>query len=105
MGSVDKTLFVKKHNDHILMVQIYVDDIIYGSTCSNMTTEFADLMKSQFEMSMVGELTYFLGLQVKQQPEGIFISQSKYALNLIKRFGFENDKTFETPMSTTLKLS
>ena len=70
-----------------------------------MTTEFADLMKSQFEMSMVGELTYFLGLQVKQQPEGIFISQSKYALNLIKRFGFENGKTFETPMSTTLKLS
>ena len=54
---------------------------------------------------MVGELTYFLGLQVKQQPEGIFISQSKYALNLIKRFGFENGKNFETPMSTTLKLS
>ncbi|MGV8065594.1 reverse transcriptase domain-containing protein, partial [Mycobacterium kansasii] len=63
-----------------------------------MTTEFADLMKSQFEMGMVGELTYFLGLQVKQQPEGIFISQSTYALNLIKRFGFENGKTFKTPM-------
>jgi hypothetical protein len=84
----------KKHNDDILMVQIYVGDIIYGSTCTNMTVKFTDLMKSEFEMSMVGELNYFLRLQVKQQSDGIFISQTKYALNLIKRFSFENGKNF-----------
>ncbi|KAL7083944.1 hypothetical protein ACP275_14G193700 [Erythranthe tilingii] len=62
-------------------------------------------MSSEFEMSMVGELTYFLGLQVKQMSDGIFITQSKYAKNLVKRFGLESAKTVRTPMGTNDKLS
>ena len=81
-GSVDKTLFIQKTNDSILIAQIYVDDIVFGSTCNSFTEEFANLMKSEFEMSMVGELNFFLGLQVKQLTDGMFISQTKYAKDL-----------------------
>ena len=104
-GSVDKTLFIQKTNDSILIAQIYVDDIVFGSTCNSFTEEFANLMKSEFEMSMVGELNFFLGLQVKQLTDGMFISQTKYAKELIKRFGLDSAKHMNTPMSTTLKLS
>ena len=78
-GSVDKTLFIQRINDTILIAQIYVDDIVFGSTCNDLTERFANLMKSEFEMSMVGELNFFLGLQIKQLTDGMFISQTKYA--------------------------
>ncbi|KAJ9544736.1 hypothetical protein OSB04_024443 [Centaurea solstitialis] len=77
-GTTDITLFYKKQNDDVLLVQIYVDDIIFGSTNVSMCTKFESLMQSDFEMSMMGELTFFLGLQVKQSSEGIFIIQAKY---------------------------
>ena len=104
-GSVDKTLFVQKTKDSILIAQIYVDDIVFGSTNEKRTIEFANLMKLEFEMSMVGELSFFLGFQVKQLKEGIFVSQTKYARELVKRFGLDSGRHIATPMSTTLELS
>ncbi|GJX12721.1 putative ribonuclease H-like domain-containing protein [Tanacetum coccineum] len=77
-GTIDKTLFIKKNSRDIILVQVYVDDIIFGSTNKAWCTEFEVLMKGEFEMSAMGELTFFLGLQVKQQPDGIFISQDKF---------------------------
>ena len=87
-----------------MIVQIYVDDIVFGSTSDDLVHGFVELMKTEFEMSMVGELTYFLGLQVKQKKNGIFISQSKYAQNLVKKFGIVYVRSFATPMPTTEKL-
>ena len=104
-GGVDQTLFIKNVDSHIIIAQIYVDDIIFGSTSESEVKIFVDQMKSEFEMSMVGELTFFLGLQVKQMEEGTFVSQSKYAKNLVKKFGLESSKTAKTPMSTTTKLT
>jgi len=88
----------------ILLVQIYVDDIIFGSTNDSLCKEFSQDMQNEFEMSMMGELNFFLGLQIKQTKNGIFINQSKYCKDLIHRFGMENDKYMATPMSTTCYL-
>ncbi|KAL5849177.1 hypothetical protein ACOSQ4_007190 [Xanthoceras sorbifolium] len=104
-GSVDKTLFIKCENGELFIAQIYVDDIVFGSTNEKRVSDFVNVMTREFEMSMVGELTYFLGLQIKQMSDGIFISQAKYAKNLVKRFGLESAKHYNTPMSTSLKLS
>ena len=83
-GGVDKTLFIKNIKSNIIIAQIYIDDIVFGSTSDNEVQVFVKQMKEEFEMSMVGELTYFLGLQVNQLDEGTFVSQSKYAKNLVK---------------------
>ncbi|KAG5562829.1 hypothetical protein RHGRI_005526 [Rhododendron griersonianum] len=104
-GSVDKTLFVQHKGKHLLVVQIYVDDIIFGSTSPALVNDFSEFMQSEFEMSMMGELTFFLGLQVRQFEHGIFVSQTKYASNLVKKFGLDSAKHSRTPMSTTTKLS
>ncbi|KAL5581372.1 hypothetical protein UlMin_013814 [Ulmus minor] len=104
MGKVDKTLFIKTKDKDILLVQIYVDDIIFGATNKSLCEDFAKCMYDEFEMSMMGELTYFLGLQIKQSKEGIFLNQSKYIKDLLKRFGMENSKAASTPMSSTIKL-
>ncbi|KAL5547467.1 hypothetical protein UlMin_002698 [Ulmus minor] len=104
MGKVDKTLFIKTKDKDILIVQIYVDDIIFGATNKSLCEDFAKCMHEEFEMSMMGELTYFLGLQIKQSKEGIFLNQSKYIKDLLKRFGMENSKAANTPMSSTIKL-
>ena len=77
-GMIDKTLFIKKSNSEIILVQIYVDDIIFGATQDSLCEEFVATMKGEFEMSMIGELSFFLGLQVKQTKDGIFLCQSKY---------------------------
>ncbi|GJU79500.1 putative ribonuclease H-like domain-containing protein [Tanacetum coccineum] len=79
-GTIDKTLFIKKDKHDIILVQVYVDDIIFGSTKKSWCDEFEALMKSRFQMSSMGELTFFLGLQVKQKANGIFISQDKYVV-------------------------
>ncbi|XP_024195543.1 uncharacterized mitochondrial protein AtMg00810-like [Rosa chinensis] len=84
---------------------VYVDDIVFGSTSKYLVNEFQSVMESEFEMSMCGELTFFLGIQVKQLDTGIFLSQTKYAENLIKKFGLESKKVVTNPMSTTTKLS
>ena len=73
-GQVDRTLFVKRDEKSLLVAQVYVDDIVFGSTIDHLTHEFSKEMKREFEMSMVGKLNYFLGLQVKQREDGIFIS-------------------------------
>ncbi|GJR09680.1 putative ribonuclease H-like domain-containing protein [Tanacetum coccineum] len=77
-GKIDQTLFIKKQKGDILLVQVYVDDIIFGSTNKELCTGFEKLMKDKFQMSSMGELTFFLGLQVQQKEDGIFISQDKY---------------------------
>ncbi|GJV22111.1 putative ribonuclease H-like domain-containing protein [Tanacetum coccineum] len=99
-GTIDKTLFIKKDKHDIILVQVYVDDIIFGSTKKSWCDEFEALMKSKFQMSSMGELTFFLGLQVKQKPDGIFISQDKYVAEILKKFDFANVKTATTPIET-----
>ena len=103
-GTIDKTLFYKLHNGDLILVQIYVDDIIFGSTNEKLCQRFSKLMQSKYEMSMMGELTFFLGLQVSQRKEGIFISQSKYVNDLLKRFDLEDCTAAKTPMSPATKL-
>ena len=92
MGIVDNTLFTKRSDQHIMIVQIYVDDIIFGSTCQEMCDEFAKIMHDEFEMSMMGELNFFLGLQIKQIEDRIFFNQSKYIKEMLKKFGLEDSK-------------
>ncbi|KAH9672026.1 protein ALUMINUM SENSITIVE 3 [Citrus sinensis] len=104
IGKADTTLFVKYKNQDIFIVQIYVDDIIFGSTNELLCKKFSSCMSKEFEMSMMGELKYFLGLQIKQNKEGIFINQAKYVKDLLKRFGYDNGTAKSTPMSTTIKL-
>ncbi|GJY66933.1 putative ribonuclease H-like domain-containing protein [Tanacetum coccineum] len=99
-GTIDKTLFLKKDKHDTILVQVYVDDIIFGSTKKSWCDEFEALMKSRFQMSSMGELTFFLGLQVKQKPDGIFISQHKYVAKILKKFDFANVKTASTPIET-----
>ncbi|GKA14443.1 putative ribonuclease H-like domain-containing protein, partial [Tanacetum coccineum] len=99
-GTIDKTLFIKKDKKDIMLVQVYVDDIIFGSTKKSWCDEFEALMKSRFQMSSMGELTFFLGLQVKQKEDGIFISQDKYVAEILKKFDFMSVKTASTPIET-----
>ncbi|GKA05008.1 putative ribonuclease H-like domain-containing protein, partial [Tanacetum coccineum] len=96
-GTIDKTLFIKKDTRDILLVQVYVDDIIFGSTNKAWCDEFEVLMKGEFEMSVMGEMTFFLGLQVKQLPDGIFISQDKYVKDMLTKFDMESVRTATTP--------
>src|SRR4030065_1003418 len=104
-GGIDKTMFIKNNNGKLMIAQIYVDDIVFGGMSSTMVEHFVKQMQSEFEMSLVGELTYFLGLQAKQMEDTIFISQSKYAKNIIKKFGMENVGHKRTPAATHLKLT
>ena len=103
-GTVDKTLFIKTRNFDLIVVQIYVDDIIFGATNQILCSEFADLMQSEFEMSMMGELGFFLGLQIKQTVDGIMIHQQKYLKELIKKYGLQDSKSYATPIPTNAKL-
>nr|GEU48859.1 copia protein [Tanacetum cinerariifolium] len=105
MGMVDNTLFTKKSKLHLIIVQIYVDDIIFGSTNQNLCDDFEKIMHDEFEMSMMGELNFFLGLQIKQMEDEIFFNQSKYIKEMLKKFGLEDSKPTKTPMSTEIKLT
>lgn len=89
----------------MIVAQVYVDDIIFGSTKDELAHSFSKLMQEEFEMSMIGELTHFIGLQIRQQELGIFLSQSKYAKNLVKMFGLESASFVRTPMSPNVKLT
>ena len=104
MGKIDTTLFIKLRENDILIVQIYVDDIIFGATNVSLCEEFAKSMHSEFEMSMMGELNFFLGLQIKQLKEGTFINQAKYTRDLLKKFNLEEVKAKNTPMGSSIKL-
>ncbi|GJV23687.1 retrovirus-related pol polyprotein from transposon TNT 1-94, partial [Tanacetum coccineum] len=105
MGMVDNTLFTKNKSSNLIIVQIYVDDIIFDSTCQDMYDEFAKIMHDEFEMSMMGELSFFLGLQIKQMKDGIFFNQAKYIKEMLKKFGLEDSKPMKTPMSSDTKLT
>nr|GEZ61710.1 hypothetical protein [Tanacetum cinerariifolium] len=99
-GSIDPTLFITKHREDILLVQLYVDDIIFGSTNPNLSKRFEKLMHGKFEMSMMGELKFFLGIQIHQSPRGIFINQAKYAQEILKKHGMTSCDSVGTPMAT-----
>nr|GEV05442.1 hypothetical protein [Tanacetum cinerariifolium] len=104
-GQIDKTLFIKRHKDDILLVQVYVDDIIFGSTKKELSTKFEKLMRDKFQISSMGELSFFLGLQVKRKSdEEIFISQDKYVAEVLKQFDFVNVKTTSTLMESNKPL-
>ncbi|KAJ9542631.1 hypothetical protein OSB04_029137 [Centaurea solstitialis] len=103
-GKIDSTLFLKKYPKHILLVQIYVDDIIFGSTNPKLCEKFELLMKSEYKMSMMGELTFFLGLQIKQSEKGIFINQGKYVHEMLKKFDLTSCTPMKTPMAPPLSL-
>ncbi|GJT12044.1 putative ribonuclease H-like domain-containing protein [Tanacetum coccineum] len=97
-GKIDQILYIKKQKGDILLVQVYVDDIIFGSTNKELCTEFEKLIKDKFQMSSMGELTFFLGLQVQQKEDGIFISHDKYVAEILKKLNYTNVKSASTPI-------
>ncbi|GJR76368.1 putative ribonuclease H-like domain-containing protein [Tanacetum coccineum] len=103
-GTIDKTLFIKKDRGDILLVQVYVDDIIFGSTKKSLCVEFEHMMHKRFQMSSMKKLTFFLGLQVQQKEDGIFISQDKYVADILKKFDFSSVKTASTLVETNKAL-
>ncbi|GJS51531.1 retrovirus-related pol polyprotein from transposon TNT 1-94 [Tanacetum coccineum] len=103
-GAVDPTLFTRHARNDILLVQIYVDDIILASTNTAMCDGFANQMTSKFKMSMMGQMSFFLGLQISQSPKGIFINQSKYVSKIVKKYGLNTTDSVDTPMIETKKL-
>ncbi|GKE25486.1 retrovirus-related pol polyprotein from transposon TNT 1-94 [Tanacetum coccineum] len=103
-GSVDPTLFIHKEGKELLLVQVYVDDIIFAASTPELCDLFAKIMCSKFKMSMMGKISFFLGLQIFQNPRGIFINQSKYALESLKKYGFDSCDPVDTPMVEKSKL-
>ena len=104
MGKIDTTLFIKPKDNNMLIVHIYVDDIIFGATNVSLCEEFSKSMHSEFEMSMMEELNFFLSLQVKQLKESTFINQAKYIRDLLKKFNLEEVKVKSTPVGSSIKL-
>jgi hypothetical protein len=104
IGSVGKTLFTLNHGTDILLVQIYMDDIIFGGSSHTLVSKFQEIMENVFQMSMMGELTFFLGIQVKQKKQGTFVHQAKYTKDLMKKFNMAELKPMSTPMSTATSL-
>ncbi|GJR67469.1 retrovirus-related pol polyprotein from transposon TNT 1-94 [Tanacetum coccineum] len=102
--SVDPTLFIRKEGKELLLVQIYVDDIIFAASTPELCELFSKIMCSKFKMSMIGKISFFLGLQNSQSPRGIFINQSKYALESLKKYGFDSCDPVDTPMVEKSKL-
>jgi hypothetical protein len=92
MGKVDKTLFILRQGDDILIVQVYVDDIVFGGSSHSLIARFAEDMSKEFEMSMMGELHFFLGLRIKQAKEGTFVYQAKYTKDILKKFKMDDSK-------------
>jgi hypothetical protein len=100
IGKADSTLLTRKMGKDFFVCQIYVDDIIFGSTNASFCEEFSKIMTDRFEMSMMGELKYFLGFQIKQLEDDTFISQTKCTHDLLKKFGMDKAKPIKTPMGT-----
>jgi hypothetical protein len=99
MGKVDKTLFLLRQGDHILVVQVYVDDIVFGGSSNSLVVRFAEDMSKKFEMSMMGELHFFLELQIKEAKEGTFVHQAKYMNDILKKFKMDDSMSLSTLMS------
>jgi hypothetical protein len=104
MWSVDKILFTLKHGTDFLLIHIYMDDIIFGGSAHTLVSKFQEMVENEFQMSMMGELTFFLGIKVKQMKEIIFIHQAKYMTDLMKKFNMAELKPMSTPMSTAVVL-
>jgi hypothetical protein len=104
-GIVDNNLYIKIEDNDLLIVLIYVDDTIFGCNKDSLVHWFSSAMEFEFEMSMIGEMSFFLGLQITQRSEGMFISQEKYLREMLKRFQMEDSKPVGTPMVTGCKLS
>nr|GEW26483.1 retrovirus-related Pol polyprotein from transposon TNT 1-94 [Tanacetum cinerariifolium] len=94
----------QRNGNDLLLVQIYVDDIIFAASTLELCDPFANLMCTKFKMSVMGKISFFLGLQISQNPRGIFINQSKYALESLKKYGFESCDPVDTPMVEKSKL-
>ncbi|GJV56434.1 retrovirus-related pol polyprotein from transposon TNT 1-94 [Tanacetum coccineum] len=103
-GAVDLTLFTRQAGNDLLLVQIYVDDIIFASTNTAMCNDFANQMATKFKISMMGQMSFFLGLQISQSPRGIFINQSKYAYEIVKKYGMLSSDSVDIPMVEKSKL-
>nr|GFA09683.1 hypothetical protein [Tanacetum cinerariifolium] len=100
-GTIDEevyTLFIRKHRGDFILVQVYVDDIIFGSSNPQLCREFEALMHEKFQMSAMGKLNFFLGLQVLWKKDGIFLSQDKYLGDILKKFGYSDVRSANTPM-------
>jgi hypothetical protein len=104
MGKVDQILFLLRQGRDILIVQVYVDDIVFGGSSNSLVARFAEDMSREFEMSMMGELQFFLGLQIKQSEEGTFVHQAKYTKDIVRKFKMEDSKAMAMPTSTTTAL-
>jgi hypothetical protein len=104
MGKVDQNFFLLRQGRDILIVQVYMDDIVFGGSSNSLVERFAENMSREFEMSMMGELQFFLGLRIKQSKEGTFVHQAKYTTDIVTKFKMEDSKAMETPMSTTTAL-
>jgi hypothetical protein len=104
MGKVDPTLFLLRQGRDILIVQVYVDDIVFGGSSNYLVTRFVEDMSREFEMSIMGELQFFLGLQIKQSKEETFVHQAKYTKDIVWKFKMEDSNAMATPMSTTTAL-
>nr|GEX55097.1 copia protein [Tanacetum cinerariifolium] len=103
-GLVDSSLFIRRNGNDLLLVQIYVDDIIFVASTPELCDLFAKIMCSKFKMSMMGKISFFLGLKISQSPRGIFINQSKYSLESLKKYDFESCDPVDTPMVKNSKL-
>jgi hypothetical protein len=103
-GNGDRNLYVKIDRNNILIIEVYVDEIIFGSDDDMMSKRFSQDMQNEFEMSRIGELTFFLGLHISHHDEGIFISQTKYIKEMLKKFEMEDCKLESTSMVTGCKL-
>jgi hypothetical protein len=104
MGKVDQTMFLLRQGNDILIVQVYVDDIVFGGSSNSFVARFAKDMSREFEMSMMGELQFFLGLQIKQSKEITFVHQAKYTKDIVRKFKMEDSKAMATLMCTTTTL-
>jgi hypothetical protein len=104
MGKVEQTLFLLRQGKDILIVQVYMDDIVFGVSSNSLVARFAEDFSREFEMSMMGKLQFFLELQIKQSKEGIFVHQAKYTKDSVRKFKMEDSKAMATPMSTTTAL-
>jgi hypothetical protein len=97
-------LFLLRQGRDILIVQVYVDDIVFGVSSNSLVARFAKGMSREFEMSMMGELQFFFGLQIKQSKEGTFVHQAKYTKDIVRKFKMEDSKAMTMPVSTTAAL-
>jgi hypothetical protein len=104
MAKVELALLLLRQGKDILIVQVYVDDIVFGGSSNSLVARFIEDMSREFEMSMMGELQFFLGLQIKQSKEGTFVHQAKYTKDIVRKFKMEDSKAMATRMSTSTAL-